>query len=592
MQNIPNPKKIWNEDKNKPVRKNRILLFLSVIVFVGALSILSIYLYNSKLNPNKVTVSKTTQTSQAKGVTNPQTKPETAVNYEKNEEKRKEELKEFYVPLPKEPVKRVKLEDNVRGAYLSWDVAISPFKEENIKTFEEYVKGLYAGNTPNEDKVKHINQLERILATANVSELNSLVIDIKTDWGKLTINSNIPLANKMDSDQPGSDNSAMKKLLAYCYDHGIYTLARIVTFKDPIMSKAMPEHSLSLKDGGKPYVDHQGLTWVNPYDKYIWKYVIAVAKEASLMSFNEVHFDYVRFPDNAAHYNPLVDFKVPAGTRKDDNIAGFLAMARKELEPYNIKTSAAIFGTTVRSFEDFPEDIGQTWRKIVDNVDRVSPMMYPSHFGQGWFDLEFPDAKPYEVMKAGMLLGLEKSSMAKNPGTITPWIQAFTASWVKGYIKYTPDVIAKQIQGSQSVGVDSYLLWNASGYYDPLIFKYEHEKYKEDPNIDIAGRNVSQTIKNYFTAYENKNWGRIFILTPNDEKTYDYDAFRKKMEEKGIKFTGFTVEDNLVAGNIDILLSYTGKGKTMRNEKITIEVKKENGIFKVRIPELPFTTQP
>ena len=528
MQNLPDPKTVWKEDKNKHFSKNRIILILFSMVLVLSVLISAFALLGSKLN-NQVNNNQNNTGNNNPAVNNSNNVTTTkAEDYEKIEAKRKEEYGEFYVPLPKESVKRYDLKDPVRGVYLSTDVAYSNFLEENIDFFAEYVKGLYAGNAANEEKVKHINDLERALALTKVSEMNTLVIDVKTDWGALAYKSNIPLAETLEANQTESYNVHLKRLLDYCYQNKIYTMARIVTFKDPHLAEKMPEHSMQLKDSGKPYIDHQGLAWVNPFDEYIWKYVVSVAKEAALYQFNEIHFDYVRFPDNAASYNPLVDFKVPKGTRKDDNIANFLKYAKEELAPYNIKTSAAIFGTTVRSFEDYPEDIGQTWRKVAEYTDRVAPMMYPSHFGPGWFGLDYPDAHPYQVMAKGMTLALEKGSMADNQAIATPWIQAFTASWVDGHIKYTPEVIAKQIQGSQSVGVDSYLLWNASGYYDPMIFNYTHENYEDDPNKDITARTVGDAVENYFNAVNDDNWARVYILTPNDLKTKDYEEFEKK----------------------------------------------------------------
>lgn len=583
MQQLPDPKKIWNEDKNKPLIKNRIITSLLALVIFLSASLGLLYVWDKSQNPQKYIVSKKDSDIQNKGKTSTKLVVE-------SESKRKEKYKEFYVPLPKDKLNPTKLSEPVRGLYVDTDSVLMGFNEEKIKTFEDYLKKLYDGKATRDKKYEddNFNTLERCIAIAKVSEINTLVINVKDDSGIVTFDSDIKIVNDIKSDSVENySDTKHKNLINYLKKNNIYVIGRVVAFKDSKLPKAKPEHALALKKGGL-YHDNEGRIWVNPFDKYVWNYIVAIAKEAANNGFDEIHFDYVRFPDNAYRYDKIVDFKEGNGKRKDDNIASFLAFAKEELAPYGVKTSAAIFGTTAVSWEDKSENIGQTWRKIAGNVDRISPMMYPSHFSQGWFGYKVPDREPFGVIEQGMKLGIEKSSMANNPGEITPWLQAFTADWVNGFIEYTPEVISKQMQGAQSLGINSYLMWNSKAKYNPLAYKYDHAIYKEDPTRDSSGRTVAQAIDLYFKSIEEKAYKKVYILTSNSIRNNDYDAFVNEMEKEDVKFTKYIYNENSLEGSVDLLLSYQGHGKIIRNQKVTIEVIKENGIYKIKMPKLTF----
>lgn len=582
MQNLPDPRQIWNEDINKPINKNRILMGLSKVLLL--LTIVTSGMYLSGVTDNLVSSDQVVINDLKKTNTMTVKSPE---EYAAQEEARKAADGEFYVPSPNEPIQRIEMFDAPRGLYLSTDIAFTEFSEQNIEDYADYVRNLYSGNSPDSSKISNITPLERALALTKVSEINTLIIDMKTEDGILNYNSNIALSEKIGSEKANSDNSKINRLLDYTIKNKIYTVARIMTFKDPLLALKSKEHSMLLKDSSQ-HKDENGIAWVNPFDKYVWKYNVAVAKEVSLMPFNEILFDYVRFPDNSENYNDAVEFNNKDNLRKDDAIREFLNFARKELELYGVKTSASVTGTTVGSFEDYPEDIGQTYRKVADSVDRISPMMYPSDFGKGWFDFDNPDAYPYEVLSKGLILAQQKSAMTNNKHEITPWVQAFTADWIKDHIKYTPATIIKELQAAQAVGIESYYLWNASGYYDPLIFQYNRKTRAETPGRDNLGKSVNDVLEAYFEAVNEDNWQLVFILLKNDSKPYSYDEFEKKMKEDNLKFTDISYDKNSSEGNIEVSLSYSIKGNTVNNTKLTFEVVKERGVYKVGLPKLSF----
>lgn len=502
-----------------------------------------------------------------------------------DEESRKKEYGEFYVPLPSE----VKEKDNVevRGLYLNPDVVALSFSEENIEEYKGYIEGLKSGAKANDGAFDHINKLEKALAIAQATDINTLVIDIKNDSGYVAWESNIGIVNRLGAVMKTSQDD-FKGLLDYMYKHNIHSIARIVVFKDYLLTSTEPEHAITLKDG-KIFKDYANQAWLNPFDDYVWKYTVAISKEAALRGFNEVHFDYVRFPENAKDYNDIVDIKGRDDRPKDEAIKEFLAYAKKELSPYGIKVGAAIFGTTTTSWDDQPEDIGQTWRKIADNVDRISPMVYPSHYSEGWFGIKVPDTEPYKFIHGATLASLKKNALVLNPGEYTPWLQAFTADWVDGHIKYTPKVIYKQIEALQELGHNSYLMWNAGGDYlpQPYIQKRRESTIKE--GNDLVNRSVRETIELYLNSLkdpeEEKDYTAIYTLTPVNNRPVDYDEFKYNYLNNDLTITSYTLEEgneNLVQ---KLTISYIKGDEVFNSVEMEIEVVNESGLYKVILPK-------
>ena len=147
-------------------------------------------------------------------------------------------------------------------------------------------------------------------------------------------------------------------------------------------------------------------------------------------------------------YNPITEFPGRNDRDKDEAIAEFLQYAREELEPYNVNLGADVFGITTRTWDDYPEDIGQTWILIGEHVDNIAPMVYPSHYSTGWYNLENPNAHPYLVVKGSMEEAIEKNSSMVTPPIIRPWLQDF--DWAG--IEYGYDKVRTQIVAAKSLG--------------------------------------------------------------------------------------------------------------------------------------------
>ncbi|HZG14170.1 MAG TPA: putative glycoside hydrolase [Candidatus Bathyarchaeia archaeon] len=324
-----------------------------------------------------------------------------------------------------------------------------------VKAKGIYLTGWSAGNS----------NFQKLLNLVNETELNAMVIDMKEDEGRVTYQSGIPLVKEVKSDGTRFIHD-IDQMMQTLKENHVYTIARIVCFKDPFLAGKKLDWAMKRKTGGV-WSDKKGVVWIDPYRKEVWDYNIALAKEAAMKGFNEIQFDYVRFPDNGKKVDQEVAFYQQSGRAKQQVISDFLAYARKELAPYNVYISADIFGLVTSVTDDM--GIGQKWELVSPHVDYVSPMMYPSHYANGTYGLAIPDARPYETIYHGLQDAQKKDQtlMAKqlHPAIIRPWYQDFTARWVKGHIPYGPREVQAQIKAGRDLGVEEYLIWDAGNTY-------------------------------------------------------------------------------------------------------------------------------
>ncbi len=321
-----------------------------------------------------------------------------------------------------------------------------------VKVKGIYVTGPMAGS----------HAFQELLQLVDDTELNTMVIDVKNDEGNITWKMDLETAQDIGACTPYI--SDMEKFMKEVQEHGIYTIARIVCFKDPFLAKGRPGLALKKSDGA-PVTDVNGIAWVNPYKEEVWEYLTDVAESAAEAGFDEIQFDYVRFPigsdADAADYGvDMEDYP------KKQAIGGFLDYAVSRLHRKGIVVTADVFGTIIGSETDV-ERVGQDYADLGKCVDVLSPMVYPSHYGSHVFGLEIPDAKPYETVLAAM--EGSKKELEKIPekerALVRPWLQAFTATWVKGHISYGGRQIRQQIQAVYDAGYEEWILWNAVNRY-------------------------------------------------------------------------------------------------------------------------------
>jgi len=304
--------------------------------------------------------------------------------------------------------------------------------------------------------------LDKLIKLADETEINAFVIDMKDDNGNMLFNTMAagmfcPEANKR---APLKD---MKAFVEKLKEHDIYLIARIVTFKSPKYARRYPERAISYKGSTRLYKSGDNITWASPHDRQLWAYNIEVAREAAEAGFDEIQFDYVRFPATGKALDKSLDFKNTDNASKALTIHEFLKYAREKLSPYQVYISADVFGWAATNVKDV--GIGHHWEALSNVVDYMSPMMYPSHYGPNNFGLSVPDAFPYETIDGSIKDAIKRDANLENPAILRPWIQDFTAAWVKGHISYRADEIRAQIQALEDNGVNEFLLWNAVNRY-------------------------------------------------------------------------------------------------------------------------------
>lgn len=321
---------------------------------------------------------------------------------------------------------------------------------------ETKVKGIYV-TAPN---VANQTTFHQLLQLVKETELNGMVIDIKDDLGRLTYSSQTPLLIEIQEKQKAVIPD-LKETLQTLQEEDIYSIARIVVFKDPLLAQKKPEWAIQQKNG-KPWKDPKGLLWVDPYRQEVWDYTIQVAKEVAQLGFDEIQFDYVRFPDHPKRLNREAIFPTAQERSKADAIAQFLNYAKKELEGFPVVLSADVFGLTTTARDDM--GIGQEWNKMIAHLDVISPMMYPSHYAKGSYGIRSPDDNPHQTIEEGLKDALEKNKEAASSlnqvARIRPWYQDF--SFRK---KYNREDVLAQIEAGRELGVEEFLLWNQGNRY-------------------------------------------------------------------------------------------------------------------------------
>ena len=328
-------------------------------------------------------------------------------------------------------------------------IEADPLPHQKVKGI--YVTGPMAGSAAMDD----------LIALVDETELNAMVIDVKTDDGAITY--------AMDLDKVQNTNACIayipdiNELMQKLKKHHIYTIARIVCFKDPVLAKAQPDLALKKADG-TPITDANGLSFVNPYKKECWEYLTAIASSAAEIGFDEIQFDYVRFPvgEDASQADYGVDLNAHP---KQEAIRDFLSYARTQLHEKDIVFGADVFGTIIGNDVDAAL-VGQDYQMLGSIADILSPMVYPSHYGAGVFGLDVPDAHPYETVYHALDDSKkELSSITAHCATVRPWLQCFTATWISGHLSYGADEIQAQIQAVYDAGYEEWILWNASNRY-------------------------------------------------------------------------------------------------------------------------------
>ncbi len=298
----------------------------------------------------------------------------------------------------------------------------------------------------------------RVVDLLERTELNAVVIDVKGDRGWIIYPTRVEQALAAGAQGPATLRD-FDGMMADLKARGVYTIARIVTFKDNRLATARPDLAVLDTRTGKPWTDRENLAWVDPFREEVWAYNIAIAKEAIDRGFDEVQFDYVRFPTDgklqAAKYAKPVSKETRLPT-----IAAFLERARKELGARGAYVAADLFGYT--AFNENDTDIGQRIEELAPHLDYICPMVYPSGYHVGIPGFRNPVQNSYAVVRESVRLIRKRA--AHTPARVRPWLQDFKDYAFDRRI-FGVSEIRDQIRGADEGGGTGWMLWNPRNDY-------------------------------------------------------------------------------------------------------------------------------
>ncbi len=338
------------------------------------------------------------------------------------------------------------------SGYLKTQVDVKGTTRRDVKLSPFMVKGIHVHFTVTSD------QWRALVDMVDKTELNAIVLDVKSEKGYINWDSQAPLAREIKATRLGID---LKQVIATCRAKRIYCIARLPVFQDTLLAESRPALAIHLTNGA--VFSDNGSAWTNAFNQEVWAYNIALAKEVAAIGFDEIQFDYVRFPGRAGNIFLSADDSEDA---RIGAIRGFLARAQKELHASGVFISADLFGLTAATDEE--QHLGQRLRDLGPYLDYVSPMVYPDTWGNADYLLrslgvtKCNDAVecPYDV-----IYNSAKRSAEKTSTRVRLWLQAYSGSGNFGVVEYK-----LQKKAAQDGGSYGWMFWNQQGNYDPKIF--------------------------------------------------------------------------------------------------------------------------
>ncbi len=299
--------------------------------------------------------------------------------------------------------------------------------------------------------------VQKLLAAADpATGINAIQLDIKDENGEIGFIDGMPsLAVKSGS---ARDIYEPRIVVEQFHDAGLYVIGRIVSFQDPVLASERRKRAI-LTDGGDVWTNHNGQGWLNPYTKANWRYLIDIAKAAGEAGFDEIQFDYVRFPTDGDLSTVDLD---RTSKRMEAAISGFLKQAVTELHTMDVRVSADLFGLAASG----DIGIGQNPRELRDILDVVSPMIYPQGYADGTYNIPCPVCAPAETIRAT----LDEWRTVINGGTaeLRPWLQAY--DWKEH--DYTADEVQAQVAATRESTSRGFMLWHPAVTYDEGMLRF------------------------------------------------------------------------------------------------------------------------
>lgn len=320
--------------------------------------------------------------------------------------------------------------------------------------------------------------LKRLIET---TELNAIVIDIKDYTGVVSFPNDLldGVETLSESSHPGCVVSDMKEFIRSLHESEIYVIGRISVFQDPTYTKLFPELAVKKKSDGTTWRDHKGLSFIDVGAVPYWDYIVRLSQEAYALGFDELNYDYIRYPSDGNLKDIAFDWTIGT-TTKEEMLEGFFKHLHRELKSpmggeESLPTlSADLFGMTTTVENDM--NIGQILERALPYFDYIAPMVYPSHYPPTWNGFSNPAEYPYEVVKLAMTRGRERevafnvlNGLATSTSSkLRPWLQDFNLG-----ATYGPDKVLGQIQATYDSGLTSWALWSAGNKYTENVLLLE-----------------------------------------------------------------------------------------------------------------------
>ncbi|HEX9370174.1 MAG TPA: putative glycoside hydrolase, partial [Roseiflexaceae bacterium] len=315
--------------------------------------------------------------------------------------------------------------------------------------------------------------LMKFFDTIDRTELNAIVIDLKSDLrddlGLVYYDSQVPIVKELKASRPYMDLPA---ILAEAKKRGIYTIARVHIFShDNVLADAKPEWAAKDKSSGGIFADYPGpgirYAWLDPWNRNVWDYNIQLSVEAAHMGFDEINFDYIRFPslEFATADKDRIQLSKPNATAEEKyaNIVEMLTQSQRAINGAGAFLSVDVFGVT--AWQPSPL-IGQDISRMGEHTDYVCPMVYPSHFWNGALEFDNPTKHPYEIIQASLQKGDQQ--LAGKRAMMRPWLQDFTLIWVpkNQIVEYGPNEVRAQIKATENFGrAAGWTLYDSANQY-------------------------------------------------------------------------------------------------------------------------------
>jgi len=346
--------------------------------------------------------------------------------------------------------------------------------EENDSTFsnpsEIYKKPASHVSTPQAVKALYMtswvagtkNLRNHIIELADTTEINSIVIDIKDYSGQVSFMAEDPLLQKIGSSENRIPD--IREFIELLHQKNIYVIGRITVFQDPYFAELHPEFAVQKESDKTIWKDYKKISYIDPGAEDMWEYIVALSKESYEIGFDELNFDYIRFPSDGNMkdiYFPFSEEKINSNpqTGKAEVMKSFFSYLYNAIEDSGVVMSADLFGMTMTNTDDL--NIGQILEYAEPYFDYIAPMVYPSHYPLTFNGYGNPNHYPYEVVKFSMDRGVERIIAASSsPLKLRPWLQDFDYGG-----DYDVDEVRAQIQATYDAGLTSWMLWDPSNKY-------------------------------------------------------------------------------------------------------------------------------